>query len=311
MATVNNDGSVTRAPFPISPPNPDSFVDGVSSNDSTLDASLGLWVRSFLPSLHSSARLPLLLFFHGGGFIMYSASAKLYHRFCHSLAKAAQVIVVSVEYRLAPEHRLPAAYDDAWTSLMWLRSHGLGQITQEPRLISHADFSHCILMGDSAGGNIVHNLSFRAANVDITPLHIRGQILLQPFFGGVDRTASELRMVDDKIVPLSGNDELWRLSLPKGTDRDHPYSNPWAPSAPSLIGVHMPRTLVMVGLLDPLQDRGLLYYQKLKALGIDIQLLTYPNGVHGFQFFNIPEAKTFMKELCSFIQSCVVSQSKL
>ncbi|TKY51231.1 Carboxylesterase 1 [Spatholobus suberectus] len=132
-----------------------------------------------------------------------------------------QSVVVSVEYRLAPEHRLPAAYEDSVEALHWIRA------SSDPWL-RHADYSRCYVMGDSAGGNIAYNAGLRAAaEVDrIKPLKIQGLVLIQPFFGGTKRTPSESRLAEDKVIPLPITDLMWNLSLPVGVDRDYVYSNP-------------------------------------------------------------------------------------
>ena len=111
-------------------------------------------------------------------------------------------MIVSVDYRLAPEHRLPAAYYDALEVLHWIKT------TQEHWLIQYADLSSCFIMGDSGGGNVAYHAALLAAAQvdDLLPLKIRGLILLKPFFGGVKRTESELRLANQPIVPPSSTD---------------------------------------------------------------------------------------------------------
>ncbi|KAL8462073.1 hypothetical protein ACS0TY_033230 [Phlomoides rotata] len=125
-------------------------------------------------------------------------------------------VVMSVEYRLAPEHRLPAAYDNCSEALHWIRT------TRDEWL------TKCFLMGSSAGGNIAFCVGLDAVTTvdQLTPLKIEGLILHQPFFGGVERTPSEMRLVRDKMVPPHLNDLAWGLALTIGVDRDHRYSNP-------------------------------------------------------------------------------------
>ncbi|RLN34042.1 hypothetical protein C2845_PM03G36730 [Panicum miliaceum] len=90
---------------------------GVDSKDVVIDAATGATVRLYLPPLQGAAtttKLPILVFFHGGYFIVGSATEPMYHRYVNTLVARARVVAVSVEYRLAPEHPLPAAYDDSW-----------------------------------------------------------------------------------------------------------------------------------------------------------------------------------------------------
>ena len=137
---------------------------GVASRDVAVDAAAGLAVRLYLPSLATNStaagaadgggRLPLLVFYHGGAFVTESASSPTYHRYLNALASRARVLAVSVEYHLAPERRLPTAYDDAWAALRWAlasarRSPGPGG---DPCLSRHADPARFFFTGDSAGG---------------------------------------------------------------------------------------------------------------------------------------------------------------
>ncbi|RYQ93978.1 carboxylesterase 1 [Arachis ipaensis] len=224
----NPDGTFTRLQnYPETPPSPDPTLPiPVLSKDLTIDQSNHTWARIYLPrqalnTPPNHPNLPLIVFYHGGGFIFYHANSTYFHDFCVRMANATQSVVVSVDYRLAPEHRLPAAYEDSVQALHWIRA-------SNDLWLAHADFSRCYLMGESAGGNIAYNAGLRAAAEadQIRPLKIKGMILIQPFFGGKKRTPSELRLAKDLNLPLAVTDSMWKLSLPVGTDRDHEYSNP-------------------------------------------------------------------------------------
>jgi acetyl esterase/lipase len=101
----------------------DAGVDaatGVTCKDVAIDADAGLAARLYLPDgVPSSKRLPVLVYFHGGSFVVHSAFSGVHNRFLNALVAAAGVVAVSVDYRLTPEHPLPAAYDDAWAALRW------------------------------------------------------------------------------------------------------------------------------------------------------------------------------------------------
>jgi acetyl esterase/lipase len=220
----NPNGTVTRLDIiPQSPPSPDpNLPTPALSKDLTINQSKHTWARIYLPHSKLKSKLPLIVFYHGGGFIFYSAASTYFHNFCANLANQTQSVVVSLEYRLAPEHRLPAAYDDSVEVLHWIKT------SNDPWLTRHADYSRCYLMGESAGGNIAYNAGLRGASIvdKIKPVNIKGLILIQPFFGGTKRTPSELRLEKDLNLPLIVTDSMWNLSLPFGVDRDYVYSNP-------------------------------------------------------------------------------------
>ncbi|KAH7537945.1 hypothetical protein FEM48_Zijuj03G0146700 [Ziziphus jujuba var. spinosa] len=223
----NADGTITRLfKLPETPASSDPNSPlPVFSKDIPINQSNKTWARIYLPRLvlhnPSTSKLPIVVVFHGGGFVFFSAASTLIHDFCVDLANEVPVIIASVEYRLAPEHRLPAAYDDAMEALYWIRT------TKDEWLREYADLSNCFLMGGSAGANIAYHAGLRAAmEVDkLEPLKIKGLILQQPFFGGTQRTESEMRLVNDPYLPVCSSDLMWELSLPIGVDRDHEYCN--------------------------------------------------------------------------------------
>ncbi|KAJ4719086.1 carboxylesterase 1-like [Melia azedarach] len=141
---------------------------------------------------------------------------------CSNIAAELPAVIVSLDYRLAPEHRLPAAYDDAIEVLHWIK------IAPDEWLQKYVNFSCCFLIGGSAGGNIAYHAGLRVTTeVDkLLPLKIKGLILYLPYFGGVKRTESELRLANNPFFPLCVSDLMWELSLPIGADRDHEYCNP-------------------------------------------------------------------------------------
>ncbi|KAJ6707800.1 2-HYDROXYISOFLAVANONE DEHYDRATASE-LIKE [Salix viminalis] len=149
---------------PKTPPSTD-LVTGVQSKDVIISKEPQVSVRMFLPELKTpNQKLPLLLFVHGGGFVMFSSSAIPYHVLCSKVAADAGVIVVSVEYGLFPARPIPACYEDSWEALQWVASHADGS-GSEPWLSNHADFGKVFLGGDSGGGNISHTLAFRVGSI--------------------------------------------------------------------------------------------------------------------------------------------------
>ncbi|KAJ7546317.1 hypothetical protein O6H91_08G035500 [Diphasiastrum complanatum] len=219
---------------------------------------------------------------------MFSASTVIFHEFCKKMAQKANTLVVSINYRLAPEHRLPTAYNDCFIFLKWLQSQARQKDRSivDPWLDCYADYSRCFWLGESAGANIVHHIALRAATEDLRPLQVKGIILTQPFFGSETRTISEIKLDNDEnVIPVALCDEFWKFSLPLGANRDHPYANPINEILPPLSKIDLPRMLVVVGGLDPLRDLQIAYVNHLQVAGKNVKLLYFEEGLHGFAFF--------------------------
>ncbi|BFI42209.1 protein MpGID1L4 [Marchantia polymorpha subsp. ruderalis] len=329
---VHPDFSVTRPPFELVAPNSE-FVNEVACKDVTIDEEIDLWVRIYVPeTVKSSAKkLPVILFFHGGGFVCLSPHARLIHDYCESVCRSTDSLLVSVNYRKAPDYRIPTQYEDAFTALNFLRSQArlqreLEEIgssaadsrpealqlnlggdakSSEPWLRSHADFDRCYYMGDSAGGNLVHHLSVRALSEDLRPLRVRGQILVQPGFGGATRTPSELYWAFESSLSLRAIDLFWKLALPVDAQRSHPACHVF-PKLEEMVElkVALPDTLLVIGGRDPLQDWEKLYYDTQQRSCTNIRLLMYDDAIHGFNMnpSNLWTAP-FLLELGRFIGS--------
>uniref|UniRef100_A0A0A9HM01 Alpha/beta hydrolase fold-3 domain-containing protein n=1 Tax=Arundo donax TaxID=35708 RepID=A0A0A9HM01_ARUDO len=232
---------------------------GVTSKDVVLDAGTGLSARLFLPSLgsrhpSSSKKLPVLVFFHGGAFLIESAVSPLYHGYVASLAAAAGVLAVSVEYRLAPEHPVPAAYDDAWSALLWAAS------AQDEWLAEHGDLTRLFLAGDSAGGNMVHNVLIKLASFPDPAPRIEGAILLHPWFGGSALVEGEEPAKAKEMATI------WEFACPGAAGgTDDPRMNPMAPGAPGLEHLRCERMLVCAGDKDWAAARDRAYYAAVAA----------------------------------------------
>ncbi|KAL0351977.1 UNVERIFIED_CONTAM: putative carboxylesterase 2 [Sesamum calycinum] len=232
---------------------------GVVSKDVTdIVPGTEVYVRIYLPKLSSGTqKLPLLVYIHGGGFCLFSPSSVLFHNYLNVLVAESQVAAVSVHYRRAPEHPLPVAYEDSWAALQWVASHRIGD-GPEALLNQHADFRRVFLAGDSAGGNIVHNLAMRAGNADAgLNLEIHGIALVDPYFWGSEPVRSELLDPARKAL----GDHLWPMVCPSCPDYDDPKINPVADGGPSLSGLGCRRVLVTVSEKDMFRDRGKLYFE--------------------------------------------------
>ncbi|XP_057446326.1 carboxylesterase 1-like [Lotus japonicus] len=305
---VNSDGTLSRLfEDPLILPSSDATLS-VLTKDIPINPSNNTWLRLFLPrnatlNHNQQQKLPLILFFHAGGFIVLSAASTLFHSFLVEMAETVQAIVASVEYRLAPEHRLPAAYDDAMEALHCIRT------SKDEWLTKYADYSNCYLMGSSAGGNIAYHVGLRAsAEVnDLEPLKIQGLILRQPFFGGTKRTDSELKYENNHVIPLTFTDLMWELALPIGANRDHEYANLTA-------GVGFDEKLDKIRELgwrvlvsgtgeDPLVDREKELVMLMEEKGVHVVKDFLEEGYHVVEYFEPSKAEHVISSVKAFIFS--------
>ncbi|GAB4855494.1 Gibberellin receptor gid1c [Ancistrocladus abbreviatus] len=283
-------------------------VDGVFSFDVIIDRGTNLLSRIYRPSIaeegqpsivglekpvNSSEIVPVIIFFHGGSFAHSSACSAIYDTLCRRLVGVCNAVVVSVNYRRAPENRYPCAYDDGWAALEWVYSRTWLQ--------SKDSKVHVYLAGDSSGGNIVHNVALRAVDSEID---IWGNILLNPMFGGQGRTESEKRLDGKYFVSVQDRHWYWRAFLPEGENRDHPACNPFGPRGKSLEGVRFPRSLMVVSDLDLTQDWQLAYVEGLKKSGQNVKLLYLEQATIGFYLLpNNDHFYTVMDEISNFVSS--------
>ncbi|XP_061349073.1 carboxylesterase 1-like [Gastrolobium bilobum] len=310
----NPDGTLTRMlPDPRTLPSSDTTLPiSVLTKDVTINQINNTWVRLFLPrkaipvhgysTSNQNHKLPLIVFFHGGGFILGSAASTRYHDFCLNMADSIKAVVASVEYRLAPEHRAPAAYDDAMEAVLFIRS------SQDEWLTQYVDYSNCYLMGNSAGAVIAYHAGLRAAQeVDhLEPLKIKGLILRQPGFAGTKRTDSELRLENDPVLPLCVTDMLAELVLPIGVDRDHEYCNPMVGDGPKKLDKIKDlgwRVLVSGNGGDPLVDRGKELVQLMEEKGVQVVSNFEEEGRHAEEIFDPIKAKELYGLVKGFISS--------
>ncbi|KAJ6821908.1 putative carboxylesterase 8 [Iris pallida] len=294
----NPDGSVRRPVVPLVPPTGTGPSPKVLAKDVPLDAANGTWLRLYLPNPPPpETKLPVILYFHGGGFVVFSPDFLLYHSFCEQTAAALPALVVSLHYRLAPEHRLPAAYDDAVDALRWLRS------SADPWIASRGDLSRCFLAGSSSGGNIAYHAGLRASSLrlGLEPLKLAGVVMVQPFFGGEARTGSEEGSEEDAVLPLRANEMMWRMALPAGAGRDHEYCNPAA--KPMGKGTALPRCLVSACRGDPLFDRQREFVRMLeRAEGVEEVVASFDDeGYHSMELFDADSAKKLLSEVRGFV----------
>nr|XP_043634912.1 probable carboxylesterase 17 [Erigeron canadensis] len=278
----------------------------VVAKDVTINKFTNLWARVYAPAGNrqfSSTKLPLLVYFHGGGFCVGSASWACYHDFLTNLARVACCVIVSVNYRLAPEDRLPAAYDDGVNTIMWLKQEASKGTIHE---LQRCDLSSLYLAGDSAGANIAQHVASRLISWPV--LSPKGIILIQPFFGGESRTMSEKHSIQpsNSALSLLASDTYWRLALPIGATRDHPWCNPLAKGAPKLSALRRFKTMIHVAELDILKDRNIELAAALSSAGVPVHSAIYKDVGHAFHILhNYPMARNRTHEMMTHIKAFI------
>ncbi|KAL6655441.1 hypothetical protein ACP70R_006267 [Stipagrostis hirtigluma subsp. patula] len=295
------------------PPSPDGdAATGVASKDVVLDPAASLSARLYLPpGLEPGKRLPVVIFFHGGAFLVHTAASPLYHKYAAALAAAAPAVVVSVDYRLAPEHLLPAAYDDAFAALKAVvaacrAGSASGGEEAEPWLAAHGDASRVVLAGDSAGANMAHNAAIRLrkeGGIDGYGDAVSGVALLHPYFWGKEPLGAE-----PTDAGYRGSfDRTWEFVCGGKFGPDHPYCNPMAsPEEWRQLGSR--RVLVTTAEQCWFVERARAYAEGIKKSGWDGEIQFYETKGEAHVFF-LPKhgSDNAVKELAvvaDFVRRC-------
>ncbi|KAI6688138.1 hypothetical protein NL676_024966 [Syzygium grande] len=297
---VYNDGTFDRlAGFEIAPPGLDPETR-VESKDVLILPDTGISARIYRPSSASAAtKLPLVVYFHGGAFIIASIADPKYHASLNALVAESNVIVVSVDYRRVPEHPLPTAYDDSYAALQWIASE---EARSEPWLRDHADFDRLFLVGDSGGANMSHHLAMRLRD-DVLGKRVKisGIGMIQPYFWGKKPIGAEVADPGRK----ASVDSWWRFVCVSDKGCDDPLINPFADGAPGVDGLACKKVLVIVSEKDILRDRGRLYYEKLAESGGAAEIMEIDGEDHVFHIFDpsCEKAKRLFERVAAFVNT--------
>jgi len=246
-------------------------VDRVTWEDADAD---GVPVRIYRRAEAAGAE-PVLVFYHGGGYIACGIFS--HERLCVRLARLAECAVVSVDYRLAPEHKFPAAVEDALTALRWVAAqggrHGL-------------DTARIAVGGDSAGGALATVAALRAR--DESGPRILHQLLIYPGTDLTGETESERLFANGYFLDADFTELCVNAYIPDAADRAHPWASPLL--AKTLSG--LPAATIMTAECDPLRDEGKAYADRLSEAGVKTGYTEYPGVFHGFasMFGMLPEA---------------------
>jgi acetyl esterase len=208
-----------------------------------------------------------IVWFHGGGWVV--GGLESHDAMCRMLANAAGVTVISVAYRLAPEHPFPTPLEDCWDALQWVAS----QWPSTPLIVG----------GDSAGGNLATVCALRAR--DRGGPEVALQVLVYPITDH-DMTTASYREHGDENLMLGAKDMAWFFDhyVPNSADRDNFEVSPLR--TPDLSG--LPYAIVVIDEYDPLRDEGLAYVKRLREAGVEVTLHFYEDMLHVFfQFVNV------------------------
>jgi acetyl esterase len=232
--------------------------------DRTLPGPRGdIPVRIYTPD--GKPPFPILVYFHGGGWVVGGIAT--HDNLCRQLANGAGAVVVSVDYRLAPEHPFPAAPEDCYAAARWIaqNAHTLG-----------GDPGRIAVGGDSAGGNLAAVVSLMARDRGGPPLvH---QLLIYPVVDAPCDNVSYRDNAKDYLLTAEMMDWFWNHYVGTGTADRHLLACPLR--AASLRG--LPPALVFTAEFDPLRDEGEAYAARLREEGVPVRLERYDGMIHGF-----------------------------
>ena len=222
-------------------------------------------IRIYTPQAEGSGSLPVIVYYHGGGWVI--ADIDTYEASAMALARKANAIVASVEYRRAPENKFPAAHEDAFAAYKWVQGNA-GQFGGDPARLAVA--------GESAGGNMAANVAIMARDQNVQqPLHM---LLIYPVAGTDTNTPSYV--LNQNAMPLSKGAIAWFLdkTLAKPEDAKSPMLN--LTTTANLRG--LPSATVITASIDPLMSDGKMLAEKLKAAGVETTYKNYEGVTHEF-----------------------------
>ncbi|KAL8520071.1 hypothetical protein ACS0TY_010850 [Phlomoides rotata] len=364
-------GVVSRPDETVAAANPSFSADGVATKDLHIDPLTSLSVRIFLPDSaiippksipdlrvrtpssrrgvvyggylpekngRNCRKLPVILQFHGGGWVSGGSDTVANDVFCRRLAKLCDAVVVAVGYRLAPESRYPAAFEDGVKVLNWLAKQenlaecdqslvnrrvgglegmggdgrrrmqivdGFGASLVEPWLAAHGDSSRCVLLGVSCGANIANHVAQYCVKAGklFEPVRVVAQVLMYPFFIG---SSSEINLCNSYLYDKAMSLLAWKLFLPDQEFKlDHPASKPGREVSLK----YMPPTLTIVAEHDWMRDPAISYSEELRKVNVDAPVLDYTDAIHEFAtldaLLNTPQAQACSEDIAIWVKKYI------
>ena len=249
-------------------------------------------IRLYSPTQTKDA--PVIVYFHGGGFVI--GNLETHDKTCRRLCHDNNSFVVSVDYRLAPEHKFPAAPEDCYDATKWA-SENISQYGGNPDKL--------VVMGDSAGGNLATVTAIQAR--DLNGPKIAAQVLIYPTVDGHMKSPSIEENGTGHILTAELMNWFLNNYLNDEADKDHPLVSPILTNNLS----NLPPALVQTAQFDPLRDEGIAFAQKLKAAGNQVQHTNYEGLIHTYftmAGFSKKCGKTH-EEVATFLKKKLISSS--
>ncbi|RRT84392.1 hypothetical protein B296_00011741 [Ensete ventricosum] len=284
--------------------------------------------RGYLPSVVDarhragiSKKLPIVVQFHGGGFIAGSNTSTANDFFCRRIAKLCDAVVIAVGYRLAPESRYPAAFEDGLNVLNWLgkqaklvecrmsmgtaRELGLGEVRRSQIVDT---FGASAVEPWIAAHDHVARKAVDAGKL-AEPVKVVAQVLMYPFFIGSIPTHSETKLANSYFYDKSSCVLAWKLLLPGDEfSLDHPAANPLVPGRGPPLKC-MPPTLTVVAEHDWMRDRAIAYSEELRKVNVDAPVLEYKDAVHEFATLDMllktPQAQACTEDIAIWMKKYI------
>jgi acetyl esterase len=231
---------------------------------------------------------PVLVYFHGGGWVIGNLEA--YDPTCRALTNAAGCMVVAMEYRLAPEHKFPAAPEDCYAALQWVAAHAAAMGGDPTRLA---------IGGDSAGGNLTAVVAQMVRDRGGPSLVY--QLLVYPVTDYNFDTASYRENADGYLLTKDAMVWFWNHYLRSAADGNDPQASPLR--AQNLRD--LPPALVLTAEFDPLRDEGEAYARRLQEAGVPVTLKRYDGMIHGFFSLGkvFPQGKQAIQEAANGLRT--------
>ncbi len=249
-------------------------------------------LRIYTPVAAGGEPHPALVYFHGGGYV--TGNLDTHDGLCRMLAAESGLCVISVDYRLAPEHKFPAAVDDAFAALSWIEANAakLG-----------VDATRLAVGGDSAGGGLTAVVAQMAKEKGGPALAF--QMLLFPVTQIGSETKSLRDCAEGYFLERATLEWFYAHYLDAGADKSDPRVSPLA--AKDVSG--LPPAYVMVAEFDPLHDEGAQYAAKMKAAGVSVTVADYPGLVHDFIYLQavLPQAPEAIKAAAGALKGALMT----